>query len=57
MIRNTEAVSPRHTIVAYADSASIMEGSEVEQFFARFDSGADGASARAIKEKLARTTC
>ncbi|MHA7600787.1 phosphoribosylformylglycinamidine synthase [Alicycliphilus sp. T452] len=51
MIRNTEAVSPRHTIVAYADNASIMEGSEVEQFFARFDSGADGASAPSYQKR------
>jgi len=39
MIRNTEAVSPQHTIVAYADNASIMEGHEVERFVARFDAG------------------
>ncbi|MBF6632404.1 MAG: phosphoribosylformylglycinamidine synthase [Comamonas sp.] len=37
MIRNTEAVSPQHTIVAYADNASIMEGHEVERFVAKFD--------------------
>ncbi len=27
MIRNTEALSPQHTVVAYADNSSIMEGS------------------------------
>ena len=37
MIRNTEAVSPQHTIVAYADNASIMEGHAVERFVAQFD--------------------
>ena len=37
MIRHTEATSPRHTIVAYADNASIMEGNTVEQFLAKFD--------------------
>ncbi len=26
MIRNTEAISPQHTIVAYSDNSSIMEG-------------------------------
>jgi phosphoribosylformylglycinamidine synthase len=26
MIRNTEALSPQHTVVAYADNSSIMEG-------------------------------
>ena len=51
MIRNTEAVSPRHTIVAYADNASIMEGSEVEQFFAKFDSSADGKSAPSYQKR------
>ncbi len=37
MIRNTEAVSPQHTVVAYADNASIMEGHAVERFVAKFD--------------------
>ena len=37
MIRNTEALSPQHTIVAYADNASIMEGHEVERFVAKFE--------------------
>ncbi len=32
MIRNTERLNPQHTIVAYADNASIMEGSK-RQFF------------------------
>ncbi|MBC7602521.1 MAG: phosphoribosylformylglycinamidine synthase, partial [Ramlibacter sp.] len=32
MIRNTEKLSPQHTIVAYSDNASIMEGSKVEHF-------------------------
>ncbi|QIL72675.1 phosphoribosylformylglycinamidine synthase [Diaphorobacter sp. HDW4B] len=36
MIRNTEAVSPQHTVVAYSDNASIMEGHEVERFVAQF---------------------
>ncbi|WP_404299685.1 phosphoribosylformylglycinamidine synthase [Alicycliphilus denitrificans] len=51
MIRNTEAVSPQHTIVAYADNASIMEGSEVEQFFAKFNSFADQASAPSYQKR------
>ncbi|MBC7603199.1 MAG: phosphoribosylformylglycinamidine synthase, partial [Ramlibacter sp.] len=29
---NTEKLSPQHTIVAYSDNASIMEGSKVEHF-------------------------
>ncbi|HKB55196.1 MAG TPA: phosphoribosylformylglycinamidine synthase, partial [Ramlibacter sp.] len=35
MIRNTHQVSPQHTIVAYADNASIMEGGTVERFVPR----------------------
>ncbi|MFG5778303.1 phosphoribosylformylglycinamidine synthase [Comamonas sp. J-3] len=37
MIRNTEAVSPQHTVVAYSDNASIMEGHQVERFVAQFN--------------------
>lgn len=37
MIRNTEALSPQHTVVAYSDNASIMEGHTVERFVAQFD--------------------
>lgn len=36
MIRNTEQASPQHTIVAYADNASIMQGHQVERFVAPF---------------------
>jgi len=51
MIRHTEAVSPQHTIVAYADNASIMEGSAVEQFFAKFEAFADQASATSYQKR------
>ena len=34
MIRHTEKQNPQHTVVAYADNASIMEGSRIEQFVA-----------------------
>ncbi|WP_353235589.1 phosphoribosylformylglycinamidine synthase [Diaphorobacter ruginosibacter] len=37
MIRNTHQLAPQHTVVAYSDNASIMEGHEVERFIARFD--------------------
>ncbi|MGD9773579.1 phosphoribosylformylglycinamidine synthase, partial [Diaphorobacter sp.] len=53
MIRNTEAVSPQHTVVAYADNASIMEGSEVEQFIAKFESFAEQASAPSYQKRSA----
>ena len=53
MIRNTEAVSPQHTVVAYADNASIMEGHEVERFVAKFDAKADAISAPSYQKQAA----
>ena len=35
MIRNTEKISPQHTVVAYSDNASVMEGSERQIFTAK----------------------
>jgi phosphoribosylformylglycinamidine synthase len=35
MIRHTHRTSPRHTIVAYSDNASVIEGGRVERFVAR----------------------
>ncbi|WP_374319002.1 phosphoribosylformylglycinamidine synthase [Aquabacterium sp.] len=32
MIRNTEKLNPQHTVVAYADNASIMEGHTIERW-------------------------
>lgn len=32
MIRNTEKQSPQHTVIAYADNASVMEGATIERF-------------------------
>jgi phosphoribosylformylglycinamidine synthase len=45
MIRHTHQVSPRHTVVAYSDNASVMEGSQVERFVARATGGASPAYA------------
>ncbi|EYC51653.1 phosphoribosylformylglycinamidine synthase [Hylemonella gracilis str. Niagara R] len=39
MIRHTHQTSPQHTVVAYSDNASIMEGTPIERFVARFDAG------------------
>jgi len=39
MIRNTHQLSPQHTVVAYSDNASIMEGNPVERFVARMGPG------------------
>ncbi len=33
MIRHTHQTSPQHTVVAYSDNASIMEGSDVTRFW------------------------
>jgi phosphoribosylformylglycinamidine synthase len=35
MIRNTHQISPQHTVVAYSDNASVMEGHNIERFVAR----------------------
>ncbi|WP_342128773.1 phosphoribosylformylglycinamidine synthase [Hydrogenophaga sp. OTU3427] len=43
MIRHTHQTSPQHTIVAYSDNASIMEGHHLERFVAR--AGGDTAPA------------
>ncbi len=32
MIRHTEATSPQHTVVAYSDNASVMEGGTIERW-------------------------
>ncbi|WP_417283836.1 phosphoribosylformylglycinamidine synthase [Comamonas sp.] len=57
MIRNTEAVSPQHTVVAYSDNASIMEGHQVERFIAPFEgvsaAGAEGTSAPSYQKQSA----
>lgn len=35
MIRNTEQLNPQHTVVAYSDNASVMEGGHIQRFFAK----------------------
>jgi phosphoribosylformylglycinamidine synthase len=39
MIRNTHALAPHHTVVAYSDNSSIMEGGISEAFYAVFRRG------------------
>ncbi|WP_312836137.1 phosphoribosylformylglycinamidine synthase [Comamonas sp.] len=53
MIRHTEAVSPQHTVVAYSDNASIMEGHEVERFVAPFNTQADAVTAPSYQKQAA----
>ena len=42
MIRHTEQQNPQHTVIAYSDNASVMEGSQIERFIASSAPGADG---------------
>jgi len=46
MIRNTEKLSPRHTIVAYSDNAAVMQGHEVERWLPEGFTNAPRYSAR-----------
>jgi phosphoribosylformylglycinamidine synthase len=43
MIRNTHQLAPQHTVIAYSDNASVMEGGEIERFTPRRKS--DGSDA------------
>jgi len=47
MIRHTHQLAPQHTVVAYSDNASIMEGSVVQRFVAR--AGGDASPAYAAE--------
>jgi len=42
MIRNTHQLAPQHTVVAYSDNASVMEGVNVERFIAKTASSQRG---------------
>ncbi len=53
MIRNTHQLAPQHTVVAYSDNASIMEGSVVERFVAKMPSGAQPAGASSYQKSSA----
>jgi len=47
MIRNTEKLSPQHSIVAYSDNAAVMEGGPVERWLPQGWTGAPLYGARA----------
>ena len=55
MIRNTHQLAPQHTVVAYSDNASIMEGHQVSGLWMEMASGADGSSASSY-QKVASTS-
>ncbi len=46
MIRHTEALSPQHTVVAYSDNASVMEGGTIERWLPQGYTNAPLYSAR-----------
>jgi phosphoribosylformylglycinamidine synthase len=49
MIRHTHRTAPQHTVVAYSDNASIMEGHVVQRFTAKFEEkSAYGASQSSV---------
>jgi phosphoribosylformylglycinamidine synthase len=46
MIRNTEKVSPQHSVVAYSDNAAVMEGGPVQRWLPQGTAGASRYGAR-----------
>ncbi|XAH25996.1 phosphoribosylformylglycinamidine synthase [Xylophilus sp. GW821-FHT01B05] len=50
MIRNTHQLAPQHTVVAYSDNASVMEGHTVERFLAKSASSPGAAWASSYKK-------
>ncbi|WP_418320461.1 phosphoribosylformylglycinamidine synthase [Piscinibacter sakaiensis] len=50
MIRHTHQLAPQHTVVAYSDNASVMEGGEVESW--RPDGFTNGPRYRAQRETM-----
>lgn len=53
MIRNTHQLAPQHTVVAYSDNASVMEGSQVERFIAKMPAGAGVAGVGSYEKSSA----
>jgi phosphoribosylformylglycinamidine synthase len=53
MIRHTHATNPQHTVIAYADNASVMEGHAIERFMAKSAAGAGGAGAPSYQKDSA----
>ncbi|WP_295849975.1 phosphoribosylformylglycinamidine synthase [uncultured Xylophilus sp.] len=53
MIRHTHRSAPQHTVIAYADNASVMEGGEREVFMPTSASGARGAGADSYQKHSA----
>uniref|UniRef100_UPI00286B4FF8 phosphoribosylformylglycinamidine synthase n=1 Tax=Polaromonas sp. TaxID=1869339 RepID=UPI00286B4FF8 len=58
MIRNTEQLHPQHTVVAYSDNASVMEGAKIQRFYAKSGSSPDtkGAASYQNNSEMYRAT-
>lgn len=50
MIRNTHQLAPQHTVIAYSDNASVMEGHQVERFVAKMAAAAHPSSANSYQK-------
>jgi phosphoribosylformylglycinamidine synthase len=54
MIRNTHALAPHYSVVAYSDNAAVMEGGVAETFYAKFNaksaSGTHGMGASSYQK-------
>ena len=53
MIRNTHQLAPQHTVIAYSDNASVMEGHQVERFVAKMGSSAYPSIANSYQKSSA----
>lgn len=53
MIRHTHQHSPQHTVVAYSDNASVMEGHAVQRLVARYEGANAGAGAPVYRTEAA----
>ncbi len=50
MIRNTHQLAPQHTVIAYSDNASVMEGHQVERFVAKMAATAHPSNANSYQK-------
>jgi phosphoribosylformylglycinamidine synthase len=53
MIRNTEKLNPLHTVVAYSDNASVMEGTKIQIFNAKSARAAANTGATSYQKRSA----
>ena len=57
MIRNTHQLAPQHTVIAYSDNASVMEGHQVERFVAKWPQALVNQALIAIKKVALPSIC